>query len=276
MIELSMLMPPPLPIDGSLLRPDALAMMSRGSIERVPLTAGPNPLRIGDLFAVKIIDEGNSAAPQLMISGDLENVDRLAAGMSTGSLTVHGRVGNLCGMAMTGGRLEIFGAAASATAAGFRGGELIIHGDVGDDLGLPLRGERRGISGGTIRVLGDCGDRCGYRMRRGTILITGSVGDEMARSMIAGTIAILGDIGRHAAIDARRGSILTRQPRPNDGDAERFTTPIAVELPFIELLLRMLPELRPAIARSAGQSFRLQRQVGDRTGGGQAEWLSWT
>ena len=64
---------------------------------------------LGDLFEVR----GNPAG-RVRFTGDLSRVDRLGAGLSEGTVTVEGNLGNEAGLGMAAGALVIEGNAGNA------------------------------------------------------------------------------------------------------------------------------------------------------------------
>ncbi|MFL5470726.1 MAG: hypothetical protein ACJ8AM_00065 [Gemmatimonadales bacterium] len=158
------------------LRADELAMrtveLERGG--RVPL---------GDLFEVK----GNPAG-RVRFMGDLSQVDRLAAGLSEGTVTVEGNLGNEAGLGMA-------------------AGALLIEGNAGERTGAAAPGFKRGMTGGELIVRGSAGSEAGASMRRGLVVIGGRAGERAGLSMIAGNIVIFGAAGGDAGLWSKRGSI---------------------------------------------------------------------
>lgn len=74
-----------------------------------------------------------------------------------------------------------------------RSGDLVIEGGSSrlDRVGASL-------SGGTIRVVGDVGQRLGEGMKSGSVTVTGSAGPFAGSGATGGTITIEGDAGDHA------------------------------------------------------------------------------
>ena len=138
---------------------------------------------LGDLFEVK----GNPAG-QVRFTGDLSQVDRLAAGLSEGTVTVDGNLGNEAGLGMA-------------------AGALVIEGNAGERTGAAAPGFKRGMTGGELIVRGSAGVEAGASMRRGLLVIGGTAGERAGLSMIAGNIVVFGVAGRDAGLWSKRGSI---------------------------------------------------------------------
>jgi formylmethanofuran dehydrogenase subunit C len=138
---------------------------------------------LGDLFEVK----GNPAG-RVRFTGDLTQADRLAAGLSEGTVTVEGNLGNESGLGMA-------------------AGALVIEGDAGERTGAAAPGFKRGMTGGELIVRGSAGAEAGASMRRGLLVIGGSAGDRAGLSMIAGNIVVFGTAGVDAGLWSKRGSI---------------------------------------------------------------------
>jgi len=138
---------------------------------------------LGDLFEVK----GNPAG-RGRFTGDLSQADRLAAGLSEGTVTVEGNLGNEAGLGMA-------------------AGALVIEGDAGARTGAAAPGFKRGMTGGELIVRGSAGAEAGASMRRGLLVIGGSAGDRAGLSMIAGNVVVFGAAGVDAGLWSKRGSI---------------------------------------------------------------------
>jgi formylmethanofuran dehydrogenase subunit C len=138
---------------------------------------------LGDVFEVK----GNPAG-RVRFMGDLGRVDRLAAGLNEGMVTVEGNLGNEAGLGMA-------------------AGALVIEGDAGERTGAAAPGLKRGMTGGELIVRGSAGAEAGASMRRGLLVIGGTAGERAGLSMIAGNIVIFGAAGADAGLWSKRGSI---------------------------------------------------------------------
>ena len=138
---------------------------------------------LGDLFEVK----GNPAG-RVRFTGDLSQVDRLAAGLSEGMVTVEGNLGHEAGMGMA-------------------AGALVIEGNAGERTGAAAPGFKRGMTGGELIIRGSAGADAGASMRRGLVVIGGSAGERAGLNMIAGNIVVFGAAGADAGLWSKRGSI---------------------------------------------------------------------
>jgi formylmethanofuran dehydrogenase subunit C len=138
---------------------------------------------LGDLFEVK-----GSPAGRVRFIGDLSQVDRLAAGLSEGTVTVEGNLGNEAGLGMA-------------------AGALVIEGNSGERTGAAAPGFKRGMTGGELIVRGSAGAEAGASMRRGLLVIGGRAGERAGLSMIAGNIVVFGVAGGDAGLWSKRGSI---------------------------------------------------------------------
>jgi formylmethanofuran dehydrogenase subunit C len=243
---------PPVRVDLSALRPEALAGMDAAAIERLSLGSVRAPLAVGELFRVQAGD-----APALVIEGGSSRFDALGAGMTAGSLVLEGDAGCFLGRGMHGGRLAVRGSVGAFAASGLRGGVIEIAGDAGDFLGGAAAGERTGMVGGTVVVRGSAGARAADRMRRGLMVIEGTAGAYLASHMIAGTV-VCARAGAHPGTLMRRGTVLL-------GDAHLPPTFVRAGLAADSAFLRLLARaLRPLSAAAAGLAeSAAERFVGD-------------
>ena len=199
---------PPERLDLSPLTPEKLAGMGRRDIEKTRLGTSKRASTVADLFRISGDDAEN-----IVYEGGSDRLDRIAAGLSGGSVRVAGDVGAQAGRNMRGGNLLVEGSAGPHAGSGMRGGRLEIMGDAGDRLGGPLAGELAGMNGGMLIVRGRVGAFAADRMRRGLIAILGGAGDHAGSRMIAGSLVIAGGTGVMPGYLMRRGSIfLDRQP----------------------------------------------------------------
>src|SRR3954449_13572948 len=114
---------------------------------------------LGDLFEVN----GNPAG-RIRFTGDTGQVDRLAAGLSEGTVTVEGNLGNEAGLGMA-------------------AGALVVEGNAGERTGAAAPGFKRGMTGGELIVRGSAGTDAGASMRRGVLVIGGSAGERAGLNM---------------------------------------------------------------------------------------------
>jgi formylmethanofuran dehydrogenase subunit C len=243
---------PPLRVDLSALRPEALAGLDAAAIERLPLGGTRAPLAVGELFRVQAGDEA-----AVVIEGGSPRFDALGAGMTAGSLVLEGDAGCFLGRGMRGGRLAVRGSVGAFAASGLRGGVIEIAGDAGDFLAAAGVGERAGMAGGVVVVRGSSGARAADRMRRGLIVIEGAAGAHLASHLIAGTV-VCARPGAHPGTLMRRGTLLL-------GDVPLLPTFVRAGLAADSAFLRLLARaLRPLSAAAAGLAeSAAERFVGD-------------
>lgn len=257
---------PAAPVDLSPVNPAALAGLSQAKVKALPLDCGGAKVELGELFRVS--GRGGEA---LRLEGGSPRLLRVGAGMTAGSLEVHGRVGDEPGRGMSGGVLRVRGEAGRGAAAGMRGGQLIIEGDVGEDLGGPCLGQPHGMTGGLVVVEGDAGARAGDRLRRGIVVIKGEAGALCATRMVGGTVLVLGRCGAQAALGMQRGSLVLR--RPPEALPATFNCGGTLDLPFLGLLFRQVAAQRPELAALVKLGTRVTLHCGDAAFGGKGEVL---
>ncbi len=249
-------------LDG--LIPERLAGLSTAEVERLPLIVGNRRELVGDWFKVEAGDPA-----RLEIEGDCRRLDRIGAGMSTGSIAVSGDAGAYLGIGMSGGTLSIGGAAGFGAATALRGGTMRIGGDAGDGLGGSLPGAADGMRGGTVTVAGSAGAQAGHRLRRGLIVIGGNAGPACGAEMIAGTIVLGGSAGPLPGAAMRRGSIIAlggaTRIAPTFGDCGVH------DLLVLKLLARHLAGI--GLGALAARLGPLRRWLGDAAVAGKGELL---
>lgn len=255
----------PLAIDLAGIVPDRLAGLSLDAVRRLSVRADERAATLGDLFAVS----GDAGADVLECRGDFSNVQRVAAGMASGTFRVTGSVGRRAAEGMTGGRLEVGGDAGDGLAVEMAGGDVHVAGNAGDNLAGPLPGSNHGMRGGFVTVAGDVGRVAAQRMRRGVVAVGGSCGEAAAFEMLAGTLLLAGTVGPHAGLAMRRGSLVSLVARlavPATFRRGRGWMP-----PFIPLLLTRLARagFRPALPLPG----RFRQWHGDVLAGGRGEIL---
>lgn len=194
---------PPERLDLSPLTPSGLAGMAKGEIEKIRLGMSKHASTVGDVFHIAGDD-----VQAIVFEGGSNRLDRVALGMTEGTVSVIGDVGAEAGRAMRGGALTIEGNAGPHAGSGMRGGRLEILGNAGDHLSAPLAGELAGMKGGALIVRGRAGAFAADRMRRGLIAVLNGAGDHAGSRMIAGTLVVLGGTGEVSGYLMRRGSIL--------------------------------------------------------------------
>ncbi|MFO7902739.1 MAG: formylmethanofuran dehydrogenase subunit C [Pirellulaceae bacterium] len=255
-------------LDMAHLSPKILGQASIGAIQRMPLQLGREQVQVGEIFNV-IPTKGD----RHIIRPCADNLDRLGAGMDAGELIVEGNAGHYLGAQMTGGRLCVLGRAGDFAASALSEGLVDIEGDCGSGLGAPPPGHMHGMSGGFVRIRGNCGPRAGERQRRGIILLEGDAGPEAGAGMIAGTLIVLGSTERDPGREMRRGTLLFEQMPAslpltfNDNGVQ--------PLGFLAILRGELERLKslPQSWREKGVFAR--RFVGDLACAGKGEVLVW-
>ena len=197
------------PIEAPAIRPDTLAGLSLGEIERLTVYHGNRQEPLAEFFDLL---GGDPSDAHLVIEGDCARVKWLGARMQSGMLRVEGNAGMHTGAEMRGGRLLVTGNTSDWLGAEMRGGLIEVHGDTGHLPGAGYRGSRKGMRGGCILVRGNAGNEVGALMRRGLIAVGGSVGDFAGVSLIAGTILLFGPAGIRPGAGMKRGTIALLGP----------------------------------------------------------------
>ncbi len=252
-------------IDLSPLRPPGLASLSLDQIANLELPCGRRLQPLSAWFEIELTaDEGEAV---LEIHGSVPWLQGAGVAMDGGRMEIFGDVGAFLGENMQAGSIIVHGNCGAYAGTGMTGGTLRVDGNAGDLLGAPRPGGRMGMNGGVVVVQGNAGERAGAQMRRGTILIGGDCGASLGARMIAGTLAVRGGIGPGAGRGMRRGTLLLSAPPP--------------ELPatFVDngtLPLGFLPVLRRELARLENAplpppSPLVRRWLGDRANGGLGE-----
>ena len=161
------------------------AALPPADLARRPVTLdGDTAAALGDLFELS-----GSPAGLIRFEGDLGSVDRMAAGLTEGTVVVEGGVGHEAGSGMSGGVLDV-------------------RGDAGDRTGGAAPDARKGMTGGELLVRGSAGSEPGLRMRRGLLVVTGDVAARAGPASIAGTVLVFGNAGRSPGLGSKRGSVV--------------------------------------------------------------------
>jgi len=262
-IVLTLRSQPDLRVDAAPLLPERLAGLAADDIRRIELACGNRAIAVGELFDVVAGD-----ANELRLVGACDKFDFVGKGLAAGRIAIEGPVGAYAGLAMTGGELCIGGDAGPWAAAELAGGRLEIGGHAGERLAAPLPGGMRGMSGGTVVVRGNAGDRAGDRLRRGILIVEGGAGAYLGSRMIAGTIVVFGAVGAYPGFAMKRGTLfLAAAPTrllPTFGDCGVH------DLGFLYLLRRAYGSQSPPLAASSG---RVRRLAGDAAVAGKGEIL---
>jgi formylmethanofuran dehydrogenase subunit C len=255
---------PPLPLAADALVPERLAGRSVAEIEHLALAVGKTRAAIGDWFRVAATEDD-----AIEIDGPSGRLDRIGAGMSVGSIAIHGDAGAYLGIGMSGGSIAVAGSAGFGAATDLRGGTLRVAGNVGDGLGGPLPGASGGMRDGVVIVAGQAGEAAGAALRRGLVVIGGDVGDGCGAEMIAGTIMVGGAVGAHAGAAMRHGSIVALGGAMGIGVG--FVDCGIHDLVWLRVLSRHLAALGASeLARRLGP---LRRFAGDAAVAGNGELL---
>jgi formylmethanofuran dehydrogenase subunit C len=258
-LVLSLREPPAAPVGAEDVRPDRLAELSQGEIERLELFHGNRRTALGELFAVS----GNGE-PEVRIEGDLTRVNGLGAGMTSGRLEL-ASAGAHAGAGMRGGELVVAGDAGDWAGAEMRGGRLVVRGSAGRRLGGAYAGARAGMRGGEIVVHGDAGEEAGAGLRRGLIAVGGSAGPAAGLNALAGTLVALGDLGAHPGAGMRRASLVAMSAVSL---LPTYARACVYRPPFLRLCLRRLRSLGLPVtdtqidgryARWSGDALELRR-----------------
>ncbi|MEH3148343.1 MAG: formylmethanofuran dehydrogenase subunit C [Methylobacterium frigidaeris] len=251
MSTLTLREPPPERLDLGGLTPALLASLSEAEAARLPVGTSRRGLVLGDCFGIAL-----DGSDTLTLAGGHERLDRVGAGLESGTLVVEGDVGQRLGQDMTGGTLRVAGSAGPFAGTAARGGTITVAGDAGEGAGGALHGAMAGLDGATLVIGGRTGARLGDRMRRGLIL-AGAAGDHAGSRMIAGTL-VAGRVGDHPGYGMRRGTLLVEA---HGALLPSFAETGTQDLVFLRLLAATL---RPLSARFADLARRaLTRHGGD-------------
>lgn len=251
-------------LDMSRLDPAHLAGLSAREIAGLALGDADRAPCVGDYFTI----EGN-VGDTLIIETSSDRLDYIGRELSSGTIIVEGDAGAYAGRKMSGGRLEIRGNAGAFLASSLQDGVIVVNGSAGENLGAPLRGDRDGLSGGTVVVNRDIGVSAGARMRRGTIIAKGRIGATAGERMMGGTIWAGGGFGRDAGIQMRRGTLIgpsVDQMRPTFLDCGLH------ELGIVAIMGRYLKDLLGDLA-PAPVTGEVRRFAGDMASLGRGEIL---
>ncbi len=205
--------------------------------------------RLGDLFELDGHSQGS-----IRFVGQLDQGDRLGAGLSEGEVVVDGDVGREAGLAQAGGRLDILG-------------------DAGPRAGAALPGFKRGMTGGELIVRGSAGAEAGAAMRRGLLVILGAAGDRTGLGMIAGTVVVFGAIGADTGLWSKRGSVVALGPVT---PPPTYFYACTFQPEYLRLLLTRLRSSYGLPVRPRHLNGFYRRYSGDMAELGKGEILAWT
>ncbi len=195
------------PIDAECISPNTFAEKSLTEIAALPVWEGNRKRALSELFKIEHKPDAFEN-PTVSISGDVGDVRRIGAKMSSGKIIVEGNAGMHLGEEMKGGTITVTGNVGSWAGCMMRKGTIEIKGNAGDYIGAAYRGSTRGMRGGTIIIHGTAGNEVGCFMRNGLIKIYGNVGQFAGIHMKKGTIFIQGNSGGRAGGEMLGGRII--------------------------------------------------------------------
>jgi formylmethanofuran dehydrogenase subunit C len=198
---------PTVPLEAEVLSTDVIAGLSNAEIRSQVVFHGKRHLPLSEFFEVE-----GERSDILELHGDLNKVRWIGRAMSSGSITVHGRVGMHLGAYMSGGRIEVHGDAGDWLGAEMKNGLIHVHGNAGGQIGAGYRGSMVGMKNGTIIVDGSAGLEVGMRMRRGTIVLGGPAKDFTGLQMKGGTIILREGAEIRTGAWMNRGTIISLKP----------------------------------------------------------------
>ena len=151
---------------------------------------------------VTLTREGTATSPEdveLVLRGDTSRFKRVGEYMEAGRITIEGDIGMHCGNLMKGGMIVIHGNADSWLAREMVGGTVRCNGDAHHYCASGYRGEKRGMRGGEVEVMGNAGDFTAEYLTGGSVTIHGNSGDLTGVEMAGGTLIVHGDCSRVCA-----------------------------------------------------------------------------
>ncbi len=256
------------PVEAECITPDSFTGKSIGEIAKLPVQHGNRTETLGDFFHV----EGDAADGHIQIEGDCSRVKWIGAGMTQGTITIHGDVGMHLGSEMAGGEIAVRGNAGDWVGGEMRGGKIHVHGDAGHLVGAAYRGSRLGMRGGVILIDGNAGNEIAATMRRGFIAIGGATGDFPGVGMIAGSLFVFGAPGLRPAAGMKRGTLALFGEK---GPLLPTFRPDCVYRPvFMTLFVKQLQAWHFAPAQRI-RGGRYRRFSGDLVSLGKGEILVW-
>jgi formylmethanofuran dehydrogenase subunit C len=158
---------------------------------------GNKERKLEDLFFVTT--EGPAVSPdqvEVILTGSTGVIKRVGEYMNAGRIIVEGDIGMHCGNFMSGGEIIIKGNADAWLGREMRGGRILCEGDAGHYCAAGYRGEKRGMRGGYVEVLGNAGEFAAEYLSGGEVHVHGNCGDLPGVEMRAGTLLIGGDCKR--------------------------------------------------------------------------------
>jgi formylmethanofuran dehydrogenase subunit C len=144
-----------------------------------------------------------------------------------------------------------------------------VQGNASHLVGAAYRGSAKGMTGGTILVVGNTGNEIGLLMKQGIIAIGGTAGDMIGFNMTGGTVLVLGDSGIRPGAGMHGGTIALFGPtRPPILPSFRFDRTMQTGR-----LVGMIRELRAMGLRTEELKMPAEVDVfvGDLVAGGTGE-----
>ena len=257
-----------IPVEAERITPDELAGKSVAEIATLPVQHGNASAQLGEFFAV----EGDASDEVITLEGDCSRVKWIGAGMTRGSITVHGNVGMHLGAEMRGGTIKVYGNSGDWVGAEMRGGRIHVHGDAGSMAGAAYRGNRVGMRGGVLLIEGRAGAEVGAHLRRGLIVVGGDVGEFAGAAMVAGSVFVFGRAGLRPGAGMKRGTLAFGGDMP--GLLPSFRVDCDYRPAFLNLYLRQLRAWSFPVPDRLFQG-RWRRYSGDLIELGKGELLHW-
>ena len=127
-----------------------------------------------------ITTEGPAVSPdqvEIVLSGETGIIKRVGEYMNAGRIIVEGDIGMHCGNFMSAGEIIIKGNAGAWLGREMRGGIIHCEGNAGHYCAAGYRGEKRGVRGGLVEVMGNAGDFTAEYLSGGEIRVKGDCGD---------------------------------------------------------------------------------------------------
>jgi len=248
------------------LTPDNLEGKTLTNIKNLKLIYGNKAVKLDTLFSVK-----GSDSSQVIIEKSSDKLINAGHGMTKGSITIKGDVGDFLGQGMKNGILTVIGNAGSWAGNAMSGGRININGNAGDYVGAGLPGDSFGMSNGLINIRGNAGDRVGDRMRRGIIIIHGKSGNYCGSRIHAGTIIVLDKVGKLPGEGMRRGTIILAK-KPTHLSAT-FKSCGNLKMQFLRLLFTQLASIDEELTLFNKYGPEAHRFSGDLARNGKGELL---
>jgi len=178
---------------------EAESIIPRNFLKGTDLTVyeGNKERALSEMFWIFV--EGTAVSPdkvEVVLKGDTARIKRVGEYMDTGSIRIMGDIGMHCGNFMSGGLIEIGGNADAWLGREMLDGSIICHGNAGHYCASGYRGEKHGMKGGRVEVMGNAGDFCAEYLTGGEVYIHGSCGDMAGVEMKGGMLVIGGDATR--------------------------------------------------------------------------------